>query len=69
MFEWVQANTSALAFNTSCNRALSSSIRRELALVHMSGSSMSMDSRGSTVNCSLSSKVTRTADLNCYDEG
>ena len=30
MSKWVQANTLALAFNTSCNQALSSSVKREL---------------------------------------
>ena len=37
--------------------------------MHLSGPPMSMDSRGSTSNCSLSSKAARTAGLNCYDEG
>ena len=37
--------------------------------MHLFEPSMSMDSRGSTANCSLSSKVARTTDLNCYDEG
>ena len=69
MSKWVQANTLALTFNTSCNRALSSSVRRELTYVHLSEPSMSMDSRGSTANCSLSSKMARTTGLNCYDEG
>ena len=50
MSEWVQANTLALAFNTSCNRALSSLVRRELTQVPLSGLFMSMDSRGSTSN-------------------
>ena len=30
MSEWVQANTSTLVCSTCCNRALSSSVRREL---------------------------------------
>ena len=37
--------------------------------MHLSEPSMSMDSRGFTANCSLSSKVAWTAGLNCYDEG
>ena len=47
IYEWVQANTLALAFSTCCNRALSSLVKRELT---------SMDSKGSIANCSLSSK-------------
>ena len=68
-FEWSQANTSAFAISTSCNRAISSSVRRELTLVHLSGPPMTMDCRGSTTNCSLSSEVAWTAGLNFYDEG
>ena len=35
----------------------------------MSGLPMRMDCRGSTVNCSLSSEVTRTAGLNSMTRG
>ena len=37
--------------------------------MHLFGPFMSMDSKGSTANCSLSSKVSRTVGLNFYDEG
>ena len=37
--------------------------------MHLFGPFLSIDSKGSTANYSLSSKVARTADLNFYDEG
>ena len=66
MSEWVQENTSILSSKTCRNRSFSSFDKRELAYICISGPPMSIDSRGSIANCSLSSLSVRVVNCDCY---
>ena len=66
MSEWVQENTSILSSKTCHNCSFSSSDKRELTYVCLPGPPRSNDSKGSIVNCSLSSLTARAANCDCY---
>ena len=66
MSEWVQENTSILSSKTRHNCSFSSSNKRELTYVCLSGPLRSIDSKGSIANCSLSSLSTRAANCDYY---
>ena len=55
MSEWVQANTSILSSKNRRNGSFSSSDKRELTYLCLSGLPKSIDSKGSIANCSMSS--------------
>ena len=64
--ERVQANMSILLSKTCRNCSFSSSNRRELAYVCLSGLPRSNDSRESIANCSLTSPSARAENCDCY---
>ena len=63
---WVQVNTSVFNCSTWHNWAFSSSDRRVLTLMHLSGPPRGVFSKGSIASGSLSSKAGRADDCDCY---